>query len=99
MAVFIKTEFEEIIMVEFIVYEEWGKILCAMNERLITEFVEEVNSKGKKTIWEKFSRANFLDKSIKHLDELRNNLEEAMFKEHPDNADTPIFYGEPHKKE
>jgi len=77
-----------------IIYREWGKILCAMNERLVKKYVDVANKEGKNS-----PKAKFLDKSIKNLTDLRNNLEEAMFQEHPNESDTRIFYGNPHERD
>lgn len=71
-------------------YEEWEEIGDEVKRvsNDVTHLVTVLNSVPK-SVWQDEVR-----KADDALSELKHILEERLFKEHPDKADTDVFYGE-----
>lgn len=69
--------------------DEWRKIGKEVKrvDREVTELVNTLNSVPV-TVWE-----DEHDRAYEGMTELKHVLEERMFKEHSDEAETSIFYG------
>ena len=63
-----------------------------MNNRLVKARVRISNGEKTKNLGRK--KAYHYIRANKHLSELENHMEEIMFIEYPDEADTNIYYGE-----
>lgn len=72
-------------------HEKLGKLLKTIGKKLMFESVRIHNEQKTKALGRR--KTIRYTKSIKALSELKDNLEEIMFKDYPDKAKTKIYYG------
>lgn len=77
--------------ISFEEHKKFGDLCKKFNEKLVSEEVKIKSSAKNKE--ERRKKANRHEKSIKALSELKDNLDEIMFKDFPNKATTDIYYG------